>query len=188
MAVRPVPAVEGAVGFPVIFPVLELDQSIGFVSVAWPCNCYLASTMSDLKDHYNTCLYHAGAALGRTLSRMAEAHFHPIEITPTMGFILMTARAAPGINVKDLAYVHQLDPSTISRTIDKLAFNSFVIRNDHDKIVEVFLTPEGLHKAAEASSAWEKLRLAYMHLLGDGEAKKLAESSAQADAVLRPQL
>ncbi|MBZ0207639.1 MAG: MarR family transcriptional regulator [Flavobacteriales bacterium] len=144
--------------------------------------------MSDLKDHYNSCLFHAGAALGRSLTRMAEAHFHPIEITPTMGFILMSAKEAPGINVKDLAYVHQLDPSTISRTLDKLASNSYVVRNGHERIVEVFLTPEGLNKAAEASSAWEKLRLAYMHLLGEGEAKRMAELSARTDAVLRVNL
>jgi len=141
--------------------------------------------MSDLKDHYNSCLFHAGAALGRSLTRMAEAHFHPIEITPTMGFILMTAKEAPGINVTDLAYVHQLDPSTISRTLDKLASNRFIVRNDHDKIVEVFLTPEGLSKAEEATSAWGKLQLAYTLLLGEGEAKNLAELNSRADAILR---
>ncbi|HRN37817.1 MAG TPA: MarR family transcriptional regulator [Flavobacteriales bacterium] len=141
--------------------------------------------MPDLRDHYNLCLYHAGAALGRTLGRMAEAHFRHIEITPTMGFILMTAKVAPGINVKDLAYVHQLDPSTISRTLDKLASNGYIVRNGHERIVEVFATPEGLHKAAEAHSAWEKLRLAYCNLLGEGGARELAELSSRADAVLR---
>lgn len=141
--------------------------------------------MPDLQSHYNSCLYHAGAALGRSLTRMAEAHFRHIEITPTMGFILMTAREAPGINVTDLAYVHQLDASTISRTLDKLATESLIVRNGQDRIVEVFLTMEGARKAAEATSAWEKLRIAYSLLLGEGEARSLAEQAALADGILR---
>ncbi|MEO5584794.1 MAG: MarR family transcriptional regulator [Flavobacteriales bacterium] len=141
--------------------------------------------MSDLQSRYNSCLYHAGAALGRSLTRMAEAHFRHIEITPTMGFILMTAREAPGINVTDLAYVHQLDASTISRTLDKLATESLIIRNGQDRVVEVFLTIEGTRKAAEATSAWEKLRIAYSLLLGEGESRSLAEQAALADGILR---
>ncbi|MEO7082000.1 MAG: MarR family transcriptional regulator [Flavobacteriales bacterium] len=142
--------------------------------------------MADLRDQYNTCLYHAGAALGRSLARMAEAHFHPIEITPTMGFLLMSAKTAPGINITDLAYVHQLDQSTISRTLDKLASQSLIVRNEQDRIVEVFLTPDGELKAAEAAGAWEKLRIAYIRLLGNGESRSLAERVAKADGVLRP--
>ena len=141
--------------------------------------------MSDLQCRYNSCLYHAGAALGRSLTRMAEAHFRHIEITPTMGFILMTAREAPGINVTDLAYVHQLDASTISRTLDKLATESLIVRNGQDRVVEVFLTMEGTRKAAEATSAWEKLRIAYSLLLGEGEARSLAAHAAHADGILR---
>ncbi len=146
---------------------------------------YLAF-MADLRDQYNTCLYHAGAALGRSLTRMAEAHFHPIEITPTMGFVLMSAKTAPGINITDLAYVHQLDPSTISRALDKLAAENLIVRNNQERIVEVFLTTEGKLKAAEATGAWEKLRIAYTCLLGDGESRSLAERVAKADGVLRP--
>ena len=146
---------------------------------------YLAF-MADLRDQYNTCLYNAGAALGRSLTRLAEAHFRPIEITPTMGFVLMSAKTAPGINITDLAYIHQLDPSTISRTLDKLASESLIVRNAQERIVEVFLTPEGKLKAAEATGAWEKLRIAYTVLLGDGESRSLAERVAKADSVLRP--
>ncbi|HQV37898.1 MAG TPA: MarR family transcriptional regulator [Flavobacteriales bacterium] len=116
---------------------------------------------------------------------MAEAHFRHIEITPTMGFVLMSAKTAPGINITDLAYVHQLDASTISRTLDKLASESLIVRNGQDRIVEVFLTMEGTRKAAEATSAWEKLRIAYSLLLGEGEARSLAEHAALADGILR---
>ena len=141
--------------------------------------------MSDLQSHYNSCLYHSAAALGRSLTRMAESNFHHIEVTPTMGFILMSANAAPGISIADLAYVHQLDPSTISRTLDKLASERFIVRSAESKLVQVFLTPKGSRKAAEATSAWEKLRLDYSLLLGEGEAKSMAQLASRADAVLR---
>lgn len=141
--------------------------------------------MSDLQSHYNACLFHSGAALGRSLTRMAEANFHPIQITPTMGFILMSANEAPGISITDLATVHQLDASTISRTVDKLASDQFILRSGEKRLVQVFRTPKGRRKAAEALSAWEKLRLDYSLLLGESDVKALADLVARADAVLR---
>ena len=68
---------------------------------------------------------------------------------------------------------------------DKLASESLIVRNGQDRIVEVFLTMEGTRKAAEATSAWEKLRIAYSLLLGEGEARSLAEQAALADGILR---
>lgn len=141
--------------------------------------------MADLRSEYNSCLYHAGAALARSLHCLAVAHFHPVGITPTMGFILLTARVAPGVSITDLGAVHLLDSSTISRAVDKLAADRYIVRANEAKVVQVFLTPDGERKAAEAESAWQKLQLEYRLLLGEGEARWLAEKTAKADEVLR---
>lgn len=144
--------------------------------------------MSDLKSLYNQCLYHSTVSLGRTLTRMADEHFKPIEITPTMGFILMTAKAAPGIIINDLAMVHQLDASTISRTIDKLAAQGYVVREGQGREMRVFNTLKGLRKEVEAQSAWSKLQLAYRTLMTEGRSLHLAEQVTDADRLLRAAL
>ena len=141
--------------------------------------------MPTLQESYNTCLYHSATALGRSLSKLADEHFTPLDLTATMAFILMTSRTAPGILITDLARVHQLDLSTISRALDKLTFARFIQREGTRKNVRVFITPLGEKKEADARSAWDKLRQAYSLILSGPGARDLADRAAQADAQLR---
>jgi DNA-binding MarR family transcriptional regulator len=141
--------------------------------------------MNDLKSEYNQCLYHASVAMGRSLTRLADEQFKPLEITPTMGFILMTAKTAPGVIIRDLALVHQLDMSTISRTIDKLVAKGLVTRQGQGREMRIFNTQKGMRKEAEARSAWDKLKLTYRTLLTEGRSRHLAEQVMEADGLLR---
>lgn len=141
--------------------------------------------MPTLQATYNTCLFHAASALARSLTRLADEHFKPLEITSTMGFILMTAQEAPGILISDLALVHHLDVSTISRALDKLETAQFVKREGTHKNIRVFITPTGARKEADARSAWNKLRQAYGLILTAPGALDLAGRAAEADVQLR---
>lgn len=141
--------------------------------------------MNDLKTEYNQCLYHTSVAMGRSLTRMADEQFKPIELTPTMGFILMTTKTAPGVIIRDLALVHQLDMSTISRTIDKMVAKGLVTRQGQGREMRIFTTQKGMRKEAEARSAWDKLMLAYRSILTEGRSRHLAEQVMEADGLLR---
>ncbi len=141
--------------------------------------------MNDLKSEYNQCLYHTSVAMGRSLTRLADEHFKPLEITPTMGFVLMTAKTAPGVIIRDLALVHQLDMSTISRTIDKMVAKGLVTRQGQGREMRIFNTQKGMRKEAEARGAWDKLKLAYRTLLTEGRSRHLAEQVMEADGMLR---
>lgn len=141
--------------------------------------------MPTLQEDYNTCLFHAATALGRSLTKLADEHFKPVGITPTMGFLLMTANTAPGILITDLALVHQLDTSTVSRALDKLAFLDLIKREGHRKNVRIFITPKGALKEADARGAWSKIREEYALILSAPEARELADRSSRADGMLR---
>ena len=141
--------------------------------------------MPTLQDSYNTCLFHAATALGRSLAKLADEQFAPLELTSTMAFILMTAKTAPGILINDLARVHQLDVSTVSRALDKLAFARFIQREGNKKNIRVFITPLGERKEADARSAWDKLRQTYSLILTEPGARDLADRAARADGQLR---
>lgn len=140
--------------------------------------------MKDIRSSYNTCLYHSNAALHRTLARMASEHFRPLDLSPTQGFILMTLKSAPGITVGDLALVHQLDTTTISRTLDRMEAKHLVKRDGTGREVRVFITTNGLKLEAEAQAAWRRLRLSYNDLLGEPQAHLLADSVTGAKAIL----
>lgn len=141
--------------------------------------------MNDLKSEYNQCLYHSSVAMGRSLARLADEQFKPLEITPTMGFILMTAKTAPGVIIRDLALVHQLDMSTISRTIDKMVAKGLVTRQGQGREMRIFNTPKGMRKEAETRSAWDRLKLAYRELLTEERSRNLTEQVMEADGMLR---
>ncbi len=141
--------------------------------------------MNDLKSEYNQCLYHTSVAMGRSLTRLADEQFKPLEITPTMGFVLMTAKTAPGVIIRDLALVHQLDMSTISRTIDKMVAKGLVTRQGQGREMRIFNTQKGMRKEAEARGAWDKLKLAYRTLLTEGRSRHLAEQVMEANGLLR---
>jgi MarR family transcriptional regulator, organic hydroperoxide resistance regulator len=143
--------------------------------------------MIDIKTHYNSCLYHASSALYRALTRLSEEHFRSAELSPTQGFILMTVKAAPGIIVRDLALVHQLDPTTVSRTLDKMAAKGLIKREGTGRAVRVFNTTRGMRKEADAQAAWEKLKVAYNDIVGGGEARILANGAAKAYSALTEQ-
>lgn len=136
--------------------------------------------MTDLQSNFNDCLFHASSAIFRRLAMMADAQFKMVELTPTQGFILMTLKKAPGITISDLARVHQLDPSTMTRALDKLVLRGYVHRESMGKITRVFPTDGGARKEADAKAAWKKLKADYGKMIGTSESLHIARSLAKA--------
>jgi len=136
--------------------------------------------MPDLQSDFNKCLFHASSAMHRWLEILAEKHFKEVGLTPTQGFILMTLKAAPGICVSDLALVHQVVPSTITRMLNSLSSNGLAHREQIGRLTRVFPTSEGLRKEADARAAWKKLQHEYRGLIGIGEVKHLSEAITSA--------
>jgi DNA-binding MarR family transcriptional regulator len=130
--------------------------------------------MTTLQNEYNTSLYHASSALHRWLGRIANENFQAVELTPTQGFILITLKQAPGITVSGLADVHQLDQSTITRTLDRMKEKGLIFREGEGKSVQVFVTGKGEKKEADAKAAWKKMDLAIGRIIGNPEAKNMA--------------
>lgn len=111
---------------------------------------------------------------------MAEKHFKKVGLTPMQGFILMTIKKAPGIMISDLALVHQVVNSTITRMISALEAQGLVHKEEMGKVIRVFSTPEGDRKEADAKAAWKKLQFEYKQLIGKEEAQQLSDRITEA--------
>lgn len=140
--------------------------------------------MGTLKDQYDSCLYHASAALVRHLTKLANEQFHAFDLSPTQGFILLTVRKTPGINVTDLAMVLSLDQSTITKTLDKMEFKGLVQRESIERNTRIFLTGKGEEREADAKAAWKKLRAAYTLPMGTGVVRHVADELVKARRTL----
>lgn len=143
--------------------------------------------MAHLKDQFNQCLFFASSATARALARIADVHFKAFDLSPTQGFILMSIREAPGINVSDLSIVLALDASTVTKTLEKMAMKDLVQRETINKNVRLFLTGKGEEREADARAAWKKTRLAYTKLVGEPEVRTLCETLSAAQEALLDQ-
>ncbi len=92
----------------------------------------------------------------------------------------MTLKEFPSIAVGDLAVVHQLDQSTITRAIDKMLMLGYVAREAFGNTSRIFLTDNGLEKVGDAMMAWQKLQHSYKRILGVEFSQKLTTEVTQA--------
>lgn len=140
--------------------------------------------MAHIKDHFNKCLFFASSATARALAKIADVQFKKFDLSPSQGFILITIREAPGINLSDLSLVLSLDASTVTKSVEKMALKGLVQKEPIDKNVRLFLTGKGEEREADAKAAWKKTRLTYTKLVGETEVRKLSEALATAQEAL----
>lgn len=74
-----------------------------------------------MKEHaYCRCLYFSANALARAVTRIAEEEYAAVGLAPSHAFILMTVNKQPGITAGEVADIMLLDPSTVTRLVEKL--------------------------------------------------------------------
>ena len=65
---------------------------------------------------------------------MAEEEFKPTGVAPSYGFVLMSVNQQPGITAGEIAGVMQLQPSTVTRLVDKLEEGRYLRRQSEGKL------------------------------------------------------
>jgi DNA-binding MarR family transcriptional regulator len=111
---------------------------------------------------------------------MAEEEFEGTGLPPSLGFIVMTVNARPGITAGEIAVILQLQPSTVTRLVDKLEERGFLTRQTAGKFMHVYPTTRGARLEEHLQSAWKKLYRRYAEILGEERSMEL--TSAIVDA------
>jgi DNA-binding MarR family transcriptional regulator len=130
--------------------------------------------MTDPEHPFCRCLFYAANALSRNITRLGEDAFGRMGLAPSLGFVLMTVNRKPGIQPSEVAEIMMLDPSTVTRLVEKLQGKDLVSRESQGRTTLIHPTAAGQALMPELLAAWEQIHQRYSAILGQTEAQALA--------------
>jgi DNA-binding MarR family transcriptional regulator len=92
---------------------------------------------------YDHCLYFNLSALNRRITKIWEEEFGTLGLSPSHGYILAAIFEERGISHKALCELMEMDPSTITRFLDKLEKKGLIIKSNKWKGATFQITHEG---------------------------------------------
>ena len=88
-------------------------------------------------------MYFSCNAFARKIEKIAIESWKPVGLSPSHAYLLMIVIQEPGMQPGTLADHLQLQPSTITRLIEKLEEKKLVVRTTEGKLTNVYPTPKG---------------------------------------------
>jgi DNA-binding MarR family transcriptional regulator len=92
------------------------------------------------ESKYGQCLYFTSNALARKIERLAIQSWKKVDLSPSHAYLLMLVIESPGMQPGIISSQLQLEPSTITRLIEKLEQKKLVIRITEGKTANVYPT------------------------------------------------
>jgi DNA-binding MarR family transcriptional regulator len=131
--------------------------------------------MNTSGSRFSKCLYFSSNALARKIEKLAQESWKPVALSPSHGYLLMTVIEEPGIQPGSLADHLQLQPSTITRLIEKLEDKRLVVRTTAGKITNVYPTPKARELYTKMQACINHFHAAHSTLMGKEEAQKMVQ-------------
>jgi DNA-binding MarR family transcriptional regulator len=122
---------------------------------------------------YAQCLYFTTNALARKIEKLAIESWKPVGLSPSHAYLLLAVIEEPGIQPTGLVEQLQLQPSTITRLIQKLESKKLAVRTTEGKITNVYPTPKAKELLPKMKQCMEHFFQRYSTLLGQEESSKL---------------
>lgn len=132
--------------------------------------------MKTSESKYGQCLYFTANALARKIEKLAEQSWSKLELSPSHAYLLMMAIEDPGVQPSTLVNHLQLQPSTITRLIEKLEARKLVVRTTEGKMTNVYPTPKGKELLPKLKECLQEFYSRYAAILGKEESAKLVQS------------
>jgi MarR family transcriptional regulator, organic hydroperoxide resistance regulator len=129
--------------------------------------------MINERDKYCKCLYYSANALSRIMTKMAEEEFSITGLNPSYAFLLMKVNEKPGIQPTEISNIMMLNPSTITRLVDKLVDKEYIEREINGKSVFLNPTRKSTDLDPKLREAWVRLYKRYTSILGENQANIL---------------
>lgn len=130
----------------------------------------------NIKDSkYAQCLYFTSAALARKVERLAIQIWKEVDLSPSHAYLLMTVLEEPGIQPSALSAELQLQPSTITRLLEKLEGKKLVVRTTEGKQSNVYPTSKAKVLQPKMKECVQQFSQQYAGLLGAAESNRFVQ-------------
>lgn len=125
------------------------------------------------------CLYFASGALARKIEKMATESWKKVDLSPSHAYLLLAVLEEPGLQPTALSEHLQLQPSTITRLLEKLEEKKLLIRTTEGRLTNVYPTPKAKELQPKMAACMQEFSDKYIQLLGKEESTKLVQNLAK---------
>lgn len=132
--------------------------------------------MKTSSSRFSECLYFASNALARKMEKMANENWKQIDLSPSHAYLLIIALDEPGVQPSALADQLQLQPSTITRLIEKLEEKKLLVRTTVGKLTNVYPTPKAKGLTPKIKQITKEFTEASLKLIGEKDSFLLLEN------------
>lgn len=115
------------------------------------------------------------------MTKLAEEAFSKTGLAPSHAFVVMAVNRVPGISPGALSQEMHMQPSTITRFVDKLEIKGYLTREVEGKTAKIFPTVKSEEINEELVDSWQSLFSTYKELLGSNMAKLLTNNISEAN-------
>jgi MarR family transcriptional regulator, organic hydroperoxide resistance regulator len=137
-------------------------------------------------SRYSKCLYFTTNALARKVDKLAQESWKKVNLSPSHAYLLMMVIGEPGIQPKVLAEHLQLQPSTITRLMEKLELKKLVIRTTEGKLTNVYPTPKAKEILPRLNECLSEFYSRYAEILGKEESGRFVQNMVKITDKLGP--
>jgi DNA-binding MarR family transcriptional regulator len=131
-------------------------------------------------SRYAQCLYFTTSALARKVEKLAVESWKPTGLSPSHGYLLLAVLDEPGVQPSQLAAHLQLQPSTITRLIEKLETFRLVIRTTEGRVTNVYPTKKAKELQSQMQDCLEHFYQQCSAIFSREESTNLVQSISRA--------
>jgi MarR family transcriptional regulator, organic hydroperoxide resistance regulator len=132
--------------------------------------------MKTTESNFCQCLYFTANALARKTEKLAQESWSKVNLSPSHAYLLLMVLQEPGIQPSVLADHLQLQPSTITRLIEKLEERKLLVRTADGKITNVYPSPKGKELLPKLKECLSEFYNSYSAILGKEESARLVQN------------
>ena len=132
--------------------------------------------MNTSASKYAQCLYFSSNALARKVEKLAQESWKPVGLSPSHGYLLMAVVDDPGVQPGKLAKELQLQPSTITRLIEKLEEKKLVVRITEGKTTNVYPTSKAKELYGKLKDCVNNFYTTHATILGKEDSSKMVRN------------
>lgn len=132
--------------------------------------------MKTSESKYCRCLYFTANSLARKIDRLAQESWSKVDLSPSHAYLLMMVIEEPGVQPGAVANHLQLQPSTITRLLEKLEDKKLIVRTTEGKVTNIYPTPKAKELLPRLKECMHEFYTRYSTILGKEESVRLVQN------------